>query len=148
MTSYDPHTAPDPTEWLEADESERIMLVDAYHRDIGEELPNKQLHALAHVVVENQIAANDPPEARRALIRLLAEGLDRHEAVHAVGALMTEQMFDILKNKTPNDDAKDKKYRADLENLTIESWQARFKDAEDPEPSRKKRWGRKHRVRP
>ena len=147
MTGYDPHTAPDPKEWLDTDEADRITHVEAYDHDIGEDLPNPMLHASAHVIVENQIASDDPPEVRQALKRLLAQGLDRHEAVHAIGTLVSELTFDILKSQTPYDDAKDKKYRGALESLTIETWHARFDDAEQREPPKKKRWRRRHRVR-
>ena len=55
-----------------------------YHRRAGIFPPNEQLHATFHVVVENQIALGDELPVRRAVDRLMAEGLDRHQAVHAV----------------------------------------------------------------
>jgi hypothetical protein len=50
---YDPLEAPDPEEWLELDEQERIDLVRDYHRRAGIRLPNEKLHA----IVEAQIAS-------------------------------------------------------------------------------------------
>ena len=32
MTKYDPERAPNPEEWLELDEQERIILAEQYHR--------------------------------------------------------------------------------------------------------------------
>ncbi|MDH3692197.1 MAG: hypothetical protein OEU36_22415 [Gammaproteobacteria bacterium] len=40
MNPYDPHTSPDPQEWNNLDEGERIMLIEEYHRDAGIELPS------------------------------------------------------------------------------------------------------------
>ena len=32
MDTYDPETAPDPAEWLELEEEERISRIASYHR--------------------------------------------------------------------------------------------------------------------
>ena len=53
---YDPLEAPEPEEWLAIDEAERIHLTQDYHRRARIRLPNEKLHAVFHVVVENQIA--------------------------------------------------------------------------------------------
>jgi hypothetical protein len=57
---YDAHKAPDPAEWLELDEQERIDAVREYHR--RNKLPVGQsasVHSIAHAIVENQIATGD-----------------------------------------------------------------------------------------
>ena len=84
--AYNPFTAPDPQAWLALDEQERIDLVVAYHRRAGIRFPREQAHAAIHVVVENQIADAKLP-VRRIAQRLISEGLDRHEAVHAIGSV-------------------------------------------------------------
>jgi hypothetical protein len=56
---YDPLEAPEPEEWLAIDEAERIQLAQDYHRRARVRLPNEKLHAVFHVVVENQIALGD-----------------------------------------------------------------------------------------
>jgi hypothetical protein len=57
---YDASKSPDPEQWLELDESDRIDLVKRYHirakRPVGE---NERLHAAAHVIVENRVAMGD-----------------------------------------------------------------------------------------
>ena len=64
MQRYDPLEAPDPEEWLELDEQERIDLVREYHRRAGIHLPNEKLHATLHAIVEAQIAPwNQIPSA-------------------------------------------------------------------------------------
>ena len=84
MKAYDPDTSTASIQWLELDESERIELVAAYHRRRKIRLPNAQLHAVIHVVVENQVALGEDVVVN-ALARLQAEGLNRHEALHAIG---------------------------------------------------------------
>ena len=90
MEAYDPLNAPDPDEWQSMDEDERITLVMEHHRESGVELPNEQLHAVVHVVVENQIALGDEMSAQATLERLMREGLDRHDAIHAVGSVLVD----------------------------------------------------------
>ncbi len=63
MEVYDPLNAPDPDDWQSMDEDERMMLVTEYHRQAGVELPNEQVHAAVHVIVENQIALGDETAA-------------------------------------------------------------------------------------
>ena len=95
MNRYDPSQTPDPTEWLELDEQERVVLVERNHRRAHVELPDITLHATIHVVVENQLASRDDPVVR-ALARLMKEGLTRHDAVHAIGSVVSEYIFEAL----------------------------------------------------
>ncbi len=123
LKGYDPSLAPDPTEWLELDEDERRLRVAYAHREedfVGE---SSDLHATLHVVVENQLAENNPPAAMRALTRLMAEGLDRHEALHAIGRELIEWVYDAAKGAIePSNGA----YSAALERLTAESWRRKL----------------------
>ena len=80
---YDPDITPEPGEWLSLDERERIELVLNHHRRIRAKLPNAQLHAVIHVIVENQLAEGFEV-TRETLKRLKTEGIDRHEAIHAI----------------------------------------------------------------
>ena len=56
ITEYDPLDEPEPQLWLAMDEQQRIDLVSAYHRRAGISLPNDKVHAVIHVIDENQIA--------------------------------------------------------------------------------------------
>ncbi len=53
------------------------------------------------------------------MARLMAQGLDRHDAVHAVGSVVAKQMYAMLKERRPHDSAE---YAAQLDELTAESW--------------------------
>ena len=126
---YDPLEAPDPTSWLEIGEDERIMLVEAYHRRAGDRLPNAKVHAVVHVIIETQAAMGDELPVRRAIERLMGEGLDRHDAVHAVASQLAAHLSDTLKAKAANNEA----YYAAVERLTADSWRAEFGSIDDDE---------------
>ena len=120
MNNYDPSQTPNRDEWLGLDEQERILLVERHHRRARFDLPNVMVHATVHVVVENQIALDDEPVVR-ALARLMREGLSRHDAVHAIGSVVAEQIYDALKLKdTP--ETLPARYRAAIERLTAAAW--------------------------
>ena len=118
---YDPQRAPDPKSWLALDEEERIVLALQYHRRARVRLPNARLHATIHVIVENQVALGDEIPVRRTLERLRAEGLDRHDAVHAIGSVTTKHIYDLLKEGPPAGDP-NAPYWAELQSLTAEGW--------------------------
>jgi Domain of unknown function (DUF1841) len=117
---YDPYQHLDSEAWQELDESERIESVRQYHRQNRIRLPNETLHATAHVIVENQVALGDSFPARAVLLRLMEEGLDRHEAVHAIGLVLSEQLFAALREEGDADI--NKQYVEKLNSLTAESW--------------------------
>lgn len=58
---------------------------------------NPFLHIAAHAMIEAQLEADDPPETAQALQRLQGSGIDRHQAVHQIAAVMIEVMFPVLK---------------------------------------------------
>jgi hypothetical protein len=122
---YDASKTPDPEEWLDLDEQERIDQVIEYHR--RHHLPMGQsakLHGVAHVIVENQIALGDPSAAREALARLMDEGLDRHDAVHAVGSVVMGLMYDVLRMRGKDAGAISAKISRELAELTVASWRS------------------------
>jgi len=116
---YDPQRHIDPDAWEALDESERIESVLQYHRRHRIRLPSEDLHAAAHVIVENQVALGDAFSAHAVLLRLMQEGLDRHEAVHAIGSVLSEQLFLALKGGGADLTAR---YVEKLNRLTAESW--------------------------
>jgi len=121
MQRYNPLEAPDGQEWLALDEQERIDLVRAYHRKASIRLPNAKVHAIVHAMVETQIALEDETPARRTAQRLMDEGLDRHEAIHAIGWVLIEFMSDLMDEPESRVEP-NAPYFAALERLTVESW--------------------------
>jgi hypothetical protein len=125
MKRYDPLKAPDPQEWLSLDEGERIQLVEAYHRRARIELPDVTVHAVAHAIIENQLALGEEVPVRT-FRRVIKEGLDRHEAIHALAMVMMEFIYD-LQHDDPRTQAAEGEdisapYYKALETLTAEGW--------------------------
>jgi hypothetical protein len=120
MDRYDPMQPPDASEWIELDEDERLGLVYEYHEDAGEECGDLYTHASFHVIVENQLAEGIP-EVEATLERLLAEGLDRHDAIHAIGSVLAEHMYDLMHGKLPPGDPSAAYYRR-LKEFSAAKW--------------------------
>ena len=118
MLRYDPDHGPPAREWLAVDEADRIEAVVRYHRRAGVRLPNVRLHAVIHVIVENQLAGAWAP-AVDALARLRREGVGRHDAVHAIGALLATHMADVTRGAVIGPDP-NAPYEAALAELTAE----------------------------
>ncbi len=123
---YDPDEQPDPDVWLELDETERLDLVSDYHRRTGVKLETPELHAMAHVVVENQVALGQATSVPEALDRLLNEGLNRHDAVHAIGSVLMRIVFDAVHERDDGSDI-NAKYRQELATLTAANWRSQPK---------------------
>jgi hypothetical protein len=121
MDEYEPLRFPDPRTWLSLDESERIALVRKFHEHSDDLLaPDAlELHSSLHVVVENQIAMEIEP-VPATISRLIQEGLDRHEAIHAVGAVISSAIWDLSRQQDTTWDQN--LYRRKLERLTAKRW--------------------------
>lgn len=127
MVDYDPDRAPDPAEWLELDEDERIHAVQVWRRRKGVELPNERVYAAMLATVETQVAMGDELPVAETVERLQREGFSRKEAVHAVSTVLAETMYDAFYEEEPGADPQEA-YFAELRRLTPESWRARFDD--------------------
>ena len=127
MEIYDPLTEPDPDEWLSMDESERIDLVTEHHSQAGEKPPNEQLHAVIHVVVETQVAMGDETPTQATLARMMREGLDRHDAIHAVGTVVMLFLKDLIAAADEEEAERiNEKYFEELGKLTAAGWLEEF----------------------
>ena len=120
MNSYDPDHAPSPEHWLALDEQVRVRLAEEYHRAIRIRLPNAKAHAVFHAIVENQIAENLEPVVR-AMARLTAEGLSRHESIHAIASVLAEHIHELF-NTTVDEKHSAAIYSAAVERLTARGW--------------------------
>ena len=78
------------------------------------------------MIVENQIAFGDKMPVAKTLTRLRAEGLNRHEAIHAIANTLAKHLFEVLHGSDggrSNDD-----YYADLTSLTAVRWRQMDRD--------------------
>ena len=62
-----------------------------------------RIHLVIHELVEKQLVEGDPPEVEEALSRLLARGLTRHEALHAIGKVITHEAYGMMRAERPLD---------------------------------------------
>jgi hypothetical protein len=125
LRDYDPHIRPDAEAWSALDETDAFSLVTRYHGSPGCEhppAPNPHLHTALHVVVENQAALGDETPVAATIERLMREGLNRHDAVHAVGSVLAEHIYELLKGQRPATAAGSTVYYDELRALTAESW--------------------------
>jgi hypothetical protein len=124
VEAYDPEVVLGPAAWLALQELDRVDLIEVFHREAGGYGEDLRLHSVMHAAVENQLAAADPPEAQQALSRLMADGLTRHDALHAIGSVFVEFLFPVLKggSEGPTFDAIG--YARSLTGLTVERWRS------------------------
>jgi hypothetical protein len=122
MIEYDPSVEPPAQEWLALPEEGRIEMVRSFHErhdnDLSEE-DQLRMHVGIHVIVENQIAMRYEP-VPSTVARLTRQGLERHEAIHAVGAVLSCQIWDAQQN--PDAQWESGVYRRKLEKLTAKRW--------------------------
>jgi hypothetical protein len=123
MDTYDPDSSRPAADWLQTDEGERIELVSSYHRRKKIHLPNAQLHAVIHVVVENQLALGEAVVVET-LARLQREGLSRHDALHAIGSVLAADLYELMKEPAEATDDTYRRYLDRLQELTAKNWLA------------------------
>ena len=78
-------------------------------------------HAATHVIVENQAAMGDVTVVPATLDRLMREGLDRHDAIHAIGSVLLGIVLDAYHDKQIDINAT---YGRELAELTAASWRS------------------------
>lgn len=122
MEEYDPDRDLAAEEWLDLDEQERMMLVEDYHRGQRIRMPNVAAHAVVHAIVENQLALGGPVVVAT-FARLRGEGLDRHDAIHAIGSVLAGQVHSLLTNPESQEQPNER-YREALGKLSASEWRA------------------------
>ena len=66
-------------------------------------LMNPRLHLVMHQVVATQLWDDSPPEVWDTAVRLLEEGYERHEILHMLGRLVSDQVWEALHEERPYD---------------------------------------------
>lgn len=121
MEKYNPLIEPNKEQWLNSSEKDRMETVRAFHKDNVEGLDDEAvlMHVSIHVIVENQLALGVEciPET---IAKLTRQGLDRHEAIHAIGSMISEDIFNIIRGEKTEFSLK--KYRKKLEKITAKRW--------------------------
>jgi len=122
MDTYNPLIEPNKDEWLKSSENDRIDVVREFHENSDDEFEEAgalTIHSTLHVIVENQLAMGVEliPET---IAKLTRQGLDRHEAIHAIGAIISEDIFYIIRGEKT--EFSPKQYRRKLEKITAKRW--------------------------
>jgi len=78
---------------------------------------NPRLKASFLEIVENQLKANDPPETKQTLDRLIAQGISREDAKIYIAQAVCVEVFNVLKHNKPFDQAR---YLRNLQRLPKE----------------------------
>jgi hypothetical protein len=78
---------------------------------------NENLRNAIFEVIDNQIAAKDPVETAITLKRLMNEGYSEFEAKQFIGQALAVELFDVMKNKVPFNEAR---YLKNLPNEPVE----------------------------
>jgi hypothetical protein len=115
---YDPAVGPEPAVWLGLDDGERVVVVREYHKRAKERADNPELHAIIHATVETQLAEGDPA-VKAGFDRLSEQGLDRHNVVHAIGSVLADAIYGVMKTERAHDPLE---YARKLSELTAEGW--------------------------
>ena len=107
------------------DPDERRLLIEGEHPEYHGALSdpsfdgeidgvNPRLHIAMHEIVANQLWDDDPPEAWAAAQRLVAQGHDRHDVLHALADVVARQLHGALSTGLP---IADSAYRRALDAL-------------------------------
>jgi hypothetical protein len=59
----------------------------------------------------------------KTLARLQREGLSRHDALHAIGSVLAENLYELMREGDSTDESY-RKYLARLPDLTATNWRA------------------------
>lgn len=119
---YDAEKDPDPEVWLGLDQDSRNLAIEEFHvrANLRRRSADLRAHAVIHMAAETHVAETDPPQARLALTRLLKQGLDRHQAIHAIGTVLSEHLGRAVRQDYFDHAA----YARDLEHLSADIWRA------------------------
>jgi len=98
-----------------ADEEERAVLIEAMHLELADALRSGTevtvdgepfspgLHIAMHEIVANQLLADDPPQTWQTVQRLAALGYDWHGIMHMIAAVVSDDVYHMMKEKRPFD---------------------------------------------
>ena len=104
--------------------AEHPELIPAIEDDLGEielhgQTMNPRLHITMHQVVANQLWNDDPPEVWLTVKRLMGLGYKRHDILHMIASVVSEDVFYALKENQRFDHSR---YTAALDALP-EAWE-------------------------
>ena len=118
LEDYNPENPVDPNQWLALDEDERAGLITDYVEENETSVGPSLLHAHIHLAIENQIALGNETPVAETMERLVAEGLSRHDAIHAVGTCLAS----LFAGGSGGEQISQDSYFDAVRKLTAQSW--------------------------
>lgn len=85
-------------------------------------MANLRLKKLIFEVVDNQLRENNPPVTKESYDKLIDAGYSAREAKEKIGAIVIEEIYDVMKENQPYDE---KRYTQALRNMVqqcIDLW--------------------------
>ena len=67
---------------------------------------NKNFRKIIIGIVDNQLKANDPPITRATYERLQGLGYSKQQAKEKIGAIVVEEIYDVMKNMESFDEVR------------------------------------------
>ncbi len=122
---YDPAKRVEPQWWRSLGAEERVSLIEAAHVVLPawhHPVPESRPHALLHVVAENLAARGDEIPVYAALQRLVRQGLQRHDAIHALGNACSEHARAIGSGRASPDDPPPEGQIKSAAAMTVAKW--------------------------
>ena len=103
---YNPAESPDADQWLSIKEDERLYAIQRFVSELTDkDIDDCILEAVPMLVVENQVAMNNPPITRSTLERLLSGGVDRTTAVQVMSGVMDDALARAVSGDKGSDSA-------------------------------------------
>lgn len=65
---------------------------------------NPFMHITVHTIIENQLARDEPKGIRKIFKEMMTQEKDRHQVIHRIGAALTEEMWEMMKERRPFDE--------------------------------------------
>jgi len=120
MKIYNPSIPPKADIWLELDEKHRLNLINDFVENYEQEIEKeaRRIHAAIHMIIENQLALS-VELTTETYNRLKRQELDRHQIIHAIGAVISEDIFELMNGNKENP-FEGQKLR--LKKLTAKRW--------------------------
>jgi hypothetical protein len=96
--SYDPNSRPNPATWVALDPVYRDLIIREYHKTNPDQLSTEETdgHIAIHAIAETALADNAHPQPRALLAQYLVAGYSRHDAIHAIGQMLLNQVIQNL----------------------------------------------------
>ncbi len=77
----------------EFDEIWPLGEMSSHPQEVNGTIVNPFIHTTLHMIIEKQIDMENPPEVAETLQALLAQRLDRHEAIHRIVSVYADLYF-------------------------------------------------------